>query len=277
MTRPVRTRAKTQAATRKDYSAIAAKKITTPAKKAEANGGSVRRPSILVYSRNKKGKTRFCLSAGQGKVLIIDPEQGTDRFLEADPHVWHLESWEEMDDIYKYLRSGDHPYEWVAFDGCTRISNMALRHVTRRAEERDLNRLPGQTTQRDYGNAGELFKAMLYNFHALPIGKIYTAQERQIDGGEGEDEDDDVEISNIQYVPDLPKGSRAALNSIVDVIGRIYTVKVPAKNGNGNVVKRRLWLAPSVAYDTGARSEYQLPDYLQNPTVPRLVAMIEGN
>lgn len=274
-TRPVRTRAKTQAATRKDYSAIAAAKITSPAARAESGGG-VRRPSILVYARNKKGKTRFCLTAGRGKVLVVDPEQGTDRFVKANPHVWHLESWEEIDDIYKFLRSGKHDYEWVAFDGATRIANMALRYVTRRAEEADLNRRPGQVTQRDYGNAGELFKQMLFSFHTLPnIGVIYTAQERQIDAGEGEDEDEDVEFSNIQYVPDLPKGSRAALNSIVDVIGRIYTVKVPGKDGN-NVVRRRLWLAPSVAYDTGARSEYKLPDFLENPTVPRLVALLEG-
>jgi len=273
-TRPVR-KARTQAATRKDYSAIAAAKITSPSKRAESGGG-VRRPSILVYSRNKKGKTRFCLTAGRGKVLIIDPEQGTDRFIKADPDVWHLESWEEIDDIYKFLRSGDHKYEWVAFDGATRIANMALRYVTRRAEEADLNRRPGQVTQRDYGNAGELFKQMLFSFHALPdVGVIYTAQERQIDAGEGEDEDDEVEISNIQYVPDLPKGSRAALNSIVDVIGRIYTVRVPGKDGD-NVVQRRLWLAPSVSYDTGARSEYKLPDFLKNPTVPRLVALLEG-
>ena len=273
MTRPVR--ARTQANTRKDYSAIAAKRITSPSALAKANGGDVRRPSILVYSRNKKGKTRFCLTAGKGRVLIVDPEHGTDRFLKADPHVWHLQSWEEIDDIFKYLRSGEHEYEWIAFDGTTRIANMALRYVTKRAEEADLNRRPGQITQRDYGNAGELFKQMLYSFHALPVGVIYTAQERQIDGGEGEDEDDDVEISNIQYVPDLPKGSRAALNSIVDVIGRIYTVKVPGKDGN-NEVKRRLWLAPSVAYDTGARSEYKLPDYLEDPTIPRLVSLIEG-
>ena len=277
MTRPVR-RARTQANTRKDYSALARKKITSPSKVAESSGG-VRRPSILVYSRNKKGKTRFCLTAGKGKVLVVDPEHGTDRFLKADPHVWHLESWEEIDDIYKFLRSGDHTYEWVAFDGATRIANMALRFVTKRAEEADLNRKPGQVTQRDYGNAGELFKQMLYSFHALDIGVIYTAQERQIDGGDGEDEDDDVEISNIQYVPDLPKGSRAALNSIVDVIGRIYTVKVTgtSKKTGEEVTgtQRRLWIAPTENQDTGYRSKHRLPSYLKGPTVPRLLEMIE--
>lgn len=274
MTRPVRTtRARTKANTRKDYSAIARAKITTPADKA-AKSDSARPPSILVYARNKKGKTRFSLTPGRGRVLVVDPEGGTDRFLKAKPHVWNLEAWEEIDDIYKFLRSGDHEYEWVAFDGCTRIVNMALTYIRRQAEEVDLNRRPGQIKIQDYGAANELFKQMLFSFHALPIGKIYTAQERQIEAN-GEDEDEEVEVSEIQYVPDLPKGSRAAINSIVDVIGRIYTVKVPGEDGE-NVVKRRLWLAPSVAYDTGARSEYKLPDYLEDPTVPRLVSLLEG-
>lgn len=271
MTRPIR--ARTQAATRKDYSAIARKKITTPAAYAESSGG-IRRPNILVYGRYKKGKTRFCLTAGRGKILIVDPEHGTDRFIKANPNVWHLESWEETDDLYKFLRSGDHTFEYVAIDGLSRIANMALRYVTRRAEEADLNRRPGQTTQRDYGNAGELMKGLFYNLHALDMGVIYTAQERTIDGAD-EEEDEDLQVANIQYVPDLPKGSRAAVNSIVDVIGRLYTVKVPGKSGEDEV-KRRLWLAPSVSYDTGARSEYKLPDYLENPTVPRLVGLIEG-
>jgi hypothetical protein len=271
VTRPVR--ARTQASTKKDYSAIAAKKITTPGAMAESQGG-IRRPNILVYGRYKKGKTRFCLTAGRGKVLVVDPERGTDRFIKANPHVWHLQAWEETDDLYKYLRSGDHPYEYVAIDGLSRIHNMALRFVRRVAEEADLNRRSGQTTQRDYGNANELLKGLFYNLHALPLGVIYTAQERVIDGAE-EEEDADVEIANIQYVPDVPKGSRAAVNSIVDVIGRLYTVKVPSETGEGNVVRRRLWLAPSMSYDTGARSEFKLPDYLENPTVPRLVRLIE--
>ena len=273
MTRPVR-RATTRAATSKDYNAIAKSKITTPADLAAKRGGA-RPPSILVYARNKKGKTRFCLTAGKGKVLVVDPEHGTDRFLKADPHVWHLEAWEEMDDLYKFLRSGNHEYEWVAFDGLTRISNMALRFVMRQAEEHDLNRRAGQVTMRDYGNAGELMKGFMYNFHALNLGVIYTAQERQIEAGGDAEEDEDVEATTTMWVPDLPKGQKATVNSLVDVIGRIYTVKVPGKEGK-DVVKRRLWLAPSISYDTGCRSEYKLPDYLENPTVPRLMALMKG-
>lgn len=274
MTRPVRRR--TQAATTagKDYAAIAAKKITSPSKLAAENG-QMRPPRILVYARNKKGKTRFSMSAGKGKILIVDPERGTDRFVKSDPSVWHFEAWEEMEDIYQFLRSGKHDYSWVALDGLTKISTMALRYITRNAEEADLTRRPGLVKLQDRGNAGELVKTMLDKFHTLDMGIIYTAQERQVEANFDDEEDEEFEGGSVQYVPDLPKGIRAAVNGIVDVVGRLYTVKVPGEEGS-DVVKRRLWLAPSVSYDTGARSEYKLPDYLESPTVPKLVGLMEG-
>lgn len=253
-----------------EYTALAAKRITSPSAVAPQ-----RPPSVLVYARNKQGKTRFCLSPGKGNVLIIDPERGTDRFLKADPDVWHVSHWLDLDDVYKFLKYGDHSYKYCALDGTTRMANMALRFVMEQAEERDISRKPGMVTQRDYGKAGELFKGMLYNFHTLDIGVIYTAHERLVTN-EFEEEDDDVEESDTRFVPDLPAGIRSSLNAIVDVVGRLYTVRVPSMDGDQDVIQRRLWLAPSVTYDTGARSEYHLPDYLPNPSVRRLVNLLNG-
>lgn len=251
----------TRANTTKDYTALAKRKIRKPRS----------RPlSILAYGRNKKGKTRFCTTAG--RVLIADPEDGTDYFQDANPDVWPVRSWTDLTDLYKYLSSVDHGYDYVAFDGMTRFSNMALRFVMKMEEERDITRQPGMVAPRDYGKAGELMKGFLYNVHALPVGKIYTAQERQIDGEFGE-EDQDVETSQVQYVPDLPKGIRNDLNGIVDVIGRLYVVR-QTLDDDRVVTRHRMWLASSALYDTGYRSEYKLPDYLPNPTVPRLVQLI---
>lgn len=256
----------TRANTSKDYAAIARSKIYKPSQAKE------RKPSILVYGRNKKGKTRFCTTAPN--VLILDPERGTDQYDRADPDVWPIQHWADLDEVYKYLRANDHPYEYVAFDGMTRFANMALRFVMEQAEEHDISRKPGMVQQRDYGRAGELMKGLMYNFHNLEPGIIYTAQERQVEGEFGE-EDEDAEESTIQYVPDLPKGVRSTVNALVDVIGRLYTVRVENKEGK-EVIRRRLWLAPSALYDTGYRSEYTMPEYLPNPTVPRLSAVIAG-
>lgn len=256
----------TRAATSKDYSQIAAKKIRKPSQ-APARG-----KAILIYARNKKGKTRFCTTAPN--VLILDPERGTDEYTKVDPDVWPINQWEDFDEVYKFLRAGRHSYEYVAFDGMTRFSNMALRFVMSQAEEHDLSRKPGMVQQRDYGKAGELMKGLMYNFHNLDIGTIYTAAERQ-ENGEYAEEDDEAEVSGTRYVADLPKGVRAAVNGIVDVIGRLYTIRTEDANGK-TVIRRRLWLAPSELYDTGYRSEYKLPEYLASPTLPRLVNLING-
>lgn len=249
----------------KDYNAIAASKITRPSE-------VTRRPKILVYGRNKKGKTTFGVSAGVEKTLVLDPEHGTVEMKSKNPHVWPIETWEDIDDAYNFLRHGKHNYEWVVVDGLTRISNMSLRYVMRIAEERSLDRQPGMVQQRDYGKSGELMRELLTKFHNLPLGVIYTAQERMIEAEDSE-EDVDIETSAAMYVPDLPKGVRGMVNSLVDVIARIYVVRVEDANGK-EVAERRVWLGESVKYDTGYRSEYVLPDMLRRATVPRLVKLM---
>lgn len=251
----------------KDYKAIAAQRITRPSQ-------SKRKPRILVYARNKKGKTRFCATAPD--VLILDPEDGTEGMTQMDPNRWKIENWQGFDDAYQYLKAGDHPYKWVAVDGLTRFSNMSLRFVMGLEEERDLTRKPGMVQKQDYGKSGELLKGMLWNFHSLNMGVIYTAQERMMEVEEDADaEDGDAEAASVMYVPDLPKGARSAVNSIVDVIGRMYTVRVEhPKDPELKLVQRRLWLDPHVAYDTGYRSDFRLPPYLKGPTVPKLIQLL---
>lgn len=257
---------------KKDYEAIAKAKITRPSE------AKAKPPRILVYSRNKKGKTHFCATAPN--VLVIDPEDGTSRMTKLNPNVWPITEWGEMDEVYNFLRLKRHDYKWVALDPTTRIHGFSLQFVMGMAQERSLDTKPTLVQKQHYGQAGELTKEMLWKFHQLPMGVIYTAQERQIEANTG-DEDEDSEEAVTMYVPDLPKGARAAINSIVDVIGRIYTVKteikVKGKDGevrDKEVIQRRLWLEPSIQYDTGYRSDYVLPAYLKNPTVPRLVELM---
>jgi|SRR5688500_1474458 len=258
----------------KNYEQIARKKIRRPSQ-------STRQPRILVYSRNKKGKTTFCNSAPN--VLILDPENGTDQLTVSDPPVWPVESWADLDEVYHFLKGSKEAkdsYEWVAVDGGTRMSNMALRYVMRQEEERNLERRPGFVEQRDYGKAGELFKGMLLNFQTLPFGIIYTCQERVIEVGDNGENDEEAENVSAMFVPDLPKGARGSLNSIVDVIGRLYVVNATKKvRRKGEIIEkeykqRRLWVGDHSQYDTGFRSEYDLPDYLKDPTVQRLTNLM---
>lgn len=254
---------------KKDYAAIAASKIQKPS-------SQKRMPQILVYARNKKGKSTFCASAPD--VLIIDPENGTDHLKKADPSVWKVSRWEDFDEIDRYLRGTKHPFKWVSVDGLSRIHNMAIRFVMAQQEERDLDRIPGFVQLKDYGKANELLKGLMLNFQSLGIGVIYTAQERMFSVENQAEEDEEAEESDMMFVPDLSKGAKSAVLAMVDVIGRLYTVRatktVRLRGGDTKekeYVQRRLWVGVHPRYDTGFRSDYELPDFITDPTVPRLV------
>lgn len=245
----------------KDYNKIAQKRITRAAEQK-------RFPRILVYSRNKKGKTTFSISGGVDKTLVLDPERGTDEMKKRNPHVWHIEKWEDLDDALNFLRFGDHDYQWVSVDGLTKMSNMALKYVMRLQEERSLDRIPGMVQQRDYGRGGELMKDMITKCHNLPMGVIFTAQERMEEATDSE-EDEDADGNSYSFVPDLPRGVRSFVNGIVDVIGRLYVVK-----NDDDKPERRLWIGESLMYDTGYRSDFTLPSYIRNPNITKLVLLM---
>lgn len=273
----------------KNYSTIAKAKIRRASE-------SKRMPRFLVYGRNKKGKTRFTATAPD--VLILDPEDGTREEKKIDPEVWPMDTWDDINELYHFLKSGGvspktgKPYKWVALDGMTKIANIALRWCQNQAEERDLDRKPNQVTQNDYGRAGEMVKSMLTNFHSLrDVGIILTSQERMVEVVEVDTPDDeDAAAASYMFVPDLPKGARAAVNQMVDVIGRIYVVRgtfekeFKSKKNPGKVItkeiegiQRRLWIGPHENYDTGYRSSFVLPDYIREPTVGSLIStMREG-
>lgn len=245
-------------------------------------------PKLLIYARKKQGKTTFGLSAGVENTLVIDPEKGAGYRRRSNPHIIPVSKWTDMQMVYGALRTGrvspaalglgksTDPYTWVLVDGLTRINNFALKFVMKREEERNLDRQPGFVQQRDYGKSGELMKEMLGQFHNLKLGIVYTAQERnKVVNGGYDDDDDDAEDAEVIIVPEIPDAVRSSVNSLVDVIGRLYVVRTEIK-GELKAV-RRLRIGPHERYDTGFRSEYSLPNIVKNPSIPKLVKlMAEG-
>lgn len=262
----------------KDYLALAKTRAHTPKSRKSYR-------KFMVYARNKKGKTKLGMTPGRDNVLIIDPEAGTDLMKAADPFVWPITQWADMQEAYGALRTGrlspNHikqgesstPFAWASVDGLTRMNNMALTFVRQVQEEKDLDRQPGFVQQRDYGKSGELMKQMILNFCSLKMNVYFTAQEKMITDGNSFDDDEDAEDSNAYYVPDLPNAVRSMINSQAEVIGRLYVVTIEGKEGP--VKQRRLQIGLHEKYDTGFRSDFSLPDMIKRPTLPKLAALIE--
>jgi AAA domain-containing protein len=265
----------------KDYSAIARQRIVSP-------DDAGRMPRLLVYGRNKKGKTHFANTAPD--LLVIDPD---DQPKPLRP-TWRIDRWEDVNEAYLFLRSGKHDYKWVSLDGVTKLYSYALRWVMRQSDERAkaLDKHPDQVGKQHYGRANQMFETMLQNFHALRnIGIILTAQEKMMGVTEviaGKDtvvpddmqDDDDYTPTSYQYIVALPKGARAPLNAMVDLTGRIYVVrgeferriKVDGQWETQQYTKqRRLFIGVDDMYETGYRSEHDLPDFIEDPTVKKVV------
>lgn len=269
----------------KDYIAIAKRRVTKPSEE-----DSYRR--VLVYGKNKKGKTRFSLSGGIAKTLLLDPEHGTDTMKALDPHRWHITKWEDLQEAWGALRTGElsphllgkgpekEPYSILSVDGATRMHNMSLHYVRGQEELKDLLRKPGLVQRPDYNKAGELTKGMMLNFHALPMHVVFTAQERVMRVEDKDRGEDELSDEPAYFVPDLPNGVRGTLNSIVEVIGRIYVERVDVRIKGGGIaerMQRRLWIGLHEKYDTGFRSDFLLPDMIRQPTLPKLFnLMLEG-
>lgn len=258
-----------------DYLALAQRRVQRPA-------DVIPHFKQLIYGRNKKGKTTYSLSGGIENTLYLDPEKGGITMRRLNPYRWPLKTWEDMQEAWGAIRTyelspkhlggtSDVPFTRVSVDGLTKINNMALRYVMRVAEERDLDRQPGMVDRRDYNKSGELMKDMLNNFLNLEMGVIFTAQERMMSMDSGDSDEDD---ESTFFVPDLPAGVRSAVNSIVDVIGRIYTVRVPV--GENMKPQRRLQIGVHERYDTGFRSDFgsKIPDFIKNPTAPKVEELL---
>jgi len=258
----------------KDYSALAKAHIRFP------DTDEPRMPRLLVYGRNKKGKTTFGNTAPD--VLSIDPDDQP----KAQRPLWPVNRWQDMHEAYQYLRSGKHPYKWISMDGLTGIYSRALAFVRKQSDDRAkaLDRQPEQIGKQHYGRANQLFETMLLNFHSLRnFGIVFTAQEKMVgvvEMDEMTDDDPEFEPKSYQYIVNLPKGARASIAQIVDLTGRLYVVngdferriKVDGKWTTEEYKKqRRLLIGVNDMYETGYRSDYPLPDVIEDPTVKKVV------
>jgi|ERR1700742_176282 len=226
-------------------------------------------PSITIYSRAKTGKTKFLTTAGQGKILILDAQHGTDWMThpKLQPDVWHIEKWSDWEDAYQFLRHEKHNYIWAGNDTLTKLHNLSLRMVINAEGDKPL---PSGISLPKRGLAGEHVKMMIDKFRRLPMGVIFTANERVIttkpDGDrsilDSEELDSaglDESNGDIRFVPDLPDDVRKHLVAETDIIGRLYVMPPSEMHPRG---ERRLWVAHHNDYDTGYRSQYQLPSYI---------------
>lgn len=237
--------------------------------------------AVVVYARPKVGKTRFCATAPD--VLIVDcDEQGTDSTRDdTDPKTIRITTWSEVNDIYWYLQSGDHPYRSVAIDTVSGLQTLCMNWILGDEHARDTSRDPDQPSQRLYQKRTQLMTNVITNFRNLPMNVIFTAHTRTKEQGEGEDE-----IITVTG-PNLAPATVNHLLASVGLIGYMHKREVPVKKkvkvkgkvktSRRMVTKTRMLIGPSERFETGVRySALKDLDHIDSPDFQSLLDLISG-
>lgn len=224
---------------------------------------------MLVYGMGGQGKTTFGASSGL-KTLIIDFNEKGSISVKRQPnvYVYKVQYWTELNDIYWYLKNGNHDFQVVVLDTVSSMALIGMKWVLGDDASRDANRDPLMPDKRSWGKLGEVLKTSFINWCNLDMHVIFTAHERTT-VFDDEDEGTSITITH----PALSPAPRDALISWVHVVGRIYKRKVSKKikGKSKKVTEFRMLVGDNEKYVTKLRqdptSEVLVPDIVRNPTL----------
>lgn len=231
----------------------------------------------LVYGRSGTGKTTLLATAPK-PILLLDPgEKGTKSIKKRQGiDRLSLDQWDDFEQAYWYLEGkGSEKYKTVAVDTVTKLQDLAMSKV---------NPDGGQMAKNKWGEVSSLLKSWIILYRDLPMNVIFTAQDRERDSEDIEDEGTILPEVGPWTMPSVAK----TLNAAVDVIGNTFirereVIVKDAKGGTKakTIAEFCLRIGPHARYVTKFRvdregTEIVVPPFIISPTFDKLVKLQNG-
>ncbi len=236
--------------------------------------------SIAVYGRSGTGKTTFAGTAPKPLLILDVNDRGTISVKgQPETYVLSIEKWEDFEEAYWYLKSGNHNFQSVVIDTLTQLQDLAIRQVVGNESSDTV------ISRRAWGTVSALMKTWVLNFRDLPLCKIFICQDR-ITTTSDDENDTDPEMIAPEVGPALSPSVARTLNAAVDVIGqtfireRLTTVKT--KKGGEKpkvVVEYCMRIGPHARYLTKirrAKPGTKLPPIVGDPTFDKILKLVKG-
>lgn len=141
-----------------------------------------------VYGPTGSGKTPW-LSLQPKTLIIACDNQGTISAKRAGSKakVARVYKWQDFEAIYKYLRANPMKFDWVICDTITMAQTRLLRSILEYEHKRSPSKrslyIPAISDHQLWQN---MLKNMVTDFNELPFNMVWTAQEMEREGAEGE-------------------------------------------------------------------------------------------
>lgn len=225
---------------------------------------TARRPnSIAILGKFKVGKTTLAASAcripslvaAKKKVLILEAERGTASIAEQYPEVDQapITTFLGLNMAVEELCTKQHDYGVVIIDTFDKFQELAADY--------HLAATPGDT-RAAYGRVKQWTEAITWKLHNAGFMVIFLFHET-------DDKNEKTAVTTTTF--SMIGGAKDKLGQVFDIIGRLT---VETDDDGKNV--RMLQLSPATGMVTGSRYESKLPSVMDDPTIPKIMELIEG-
>lgn len=232
--------------------------------------------TMLVYGKGGQGKTAFSSTWPKPALLLDVLEKGTETISKVKGiDVFSCLTWEDLEEVYWMLESGDHKYKTVIIDQITALQGLIMAQIRKEKNMSDDDTF----TKRDWGKISGKMQTWLLNYRDLwdkGLNVCFIAHERT---NEAEDADDDQIDPNIG--PRVMPSVSSFITGAVSAIGNSFIRE--RYEGVGPKRKRRvehcMRIGPHANYAAKIRKPPDgepVPDVIVNPTFEKIMAISRG-
>lgn len=229
---------------------------------------------IRKPTENRYCKALFFAPAGAGKtvlmgtaeldertspMLLLDFEGGTESLAGLDVDIAEIKTWEDYNEAYELLSSGDHNYKSVGIDSISETHKWALLTIVNK--KGPTRKEPDLIEQGDYGVATTQMRRMLRHFRDLPMHVFFVAHAKEIE----------IPREGRVRVPDLAGQMAEEVSGLVSVQGYLAQFEEDGK------LHRTLLLHSFPRYRIKARTPWEVvvPEELIDPTVTQVLDALQ--
>lgn len=252
---------------------------------ARSVAGIVRPRSWCIYGRSGTGKTTLA-STFPGPLLLLDVrDRGTDSVNDRTIDVKDIETLEDIEDTYYFLKENPGVYKTIIIDTVTQLQQVFMEEVTAGARKKSAGAW-GSMTRQQFGDVAAMMKEWVLNYRNLTdldMEIIFIAQERTTSSNDDDGRTDDLLVPEVgpSVMPSIAIHLNANVAAIVNTFIRIKRTKVT--HGNKTTEKEDaqycLRVGPNPVYTTKFRKPRGIiaPAFIEDPTYDDVLDVMKGD